>query len=173
MNQLLFTVLAVGLLGILLVPAHKVSINRQQVLLATEATSTATAIAQELMEEIIVRKFDENKCGRYETTNVATDFTGTLGINTGEISNNRNTFDDVDDFNGFTSIVSTPRLGNFRDSVRVYFVAWPNLSTPNGSQTFLKRIDVTVWSDYFFTQDNIVRPMVISKIISYRYRGGA
>lgn len=172
MSQMMLVVAAVALLGILMVPAHKVSMNRQQVLLSTEATNTATAIAQELVEEIIVRKFDENKCGRLDTTINPNDFSYPPGLETskGDTLGKTSTYDDVDDFHGYTSTISTPRLGNFVDTCRVYYVSENTPDIVSSVKTNVKRIDVKIRNPYIFSKDST---LTISKIISYRYRGGS
>ena len=173
MNQILIVVMAITLLGVLLLPTARISLSRQQVLISSEAGSTATAIGQELLEEISVRKFDENKCGRTDSTNNANDFSATLGVDAGENASDPRTFDDVDDFNGYTTTVSSPRLGSFLDTVKVYYVTDTTPDAVSGSQTFFKRIDVRVWNKYLFTQDTVAHSIALSKIISYRYRGGS
>src|SRR5437773_1341328 len=122
MGQLFAVVCATTLFGLLLVPVHQISLNRVETLLGTEASSTATALGQEMIEQIITRKFDEKKCGAGEFTQVATDFSTTLGPDSGEVTTNLNTLDDVDDFNGYRAVVLTPRLGNFVDTCKVYYV---------------------------------------------------
>lgn len=171
MNQMLFAVGAIMLLGILLVPVHQTSLNRQQVLIATEATNTATAIGQELIEEITVRKFDENYCGRGDSATSATQFSATLTIETskGDTAGRVWTYDDVDDYNNYKNTIFTPRLGNFIDSCKVYYVTEDAPDVVSGSQTFLKRIDVRVKNPYVLSKDSTV---TVSKIISYRYKGG-
>ena len=173
MNQMMLSIGAVTLLGTLFIPARKLSLNREQVLISSEATSSATAIGQELIEEITVRKFDEKFSGRGESTNVATNFSAILRPDAGEDTSKNNpyitTFDDVDDFNGYRNTVSTSRLGNFNDTVKVYYVNEDTPDVVSSTQTFLKRIDVKVRNPYVFSKDSTI---TISKVISYRYRGG-
>ena len=166
--QILLVVLAITLLGLLLLPANRALINRDQVLIQSEATSTATAIGQELVEEAIVRKFDERFSGRRESTSDPTNFSHTLGIDAGENPSNAETFDDVDDFNGYQTTIPTPRLGNFICTCKVYYVTESNPDLVSASCTFLKRIDVKVSNPYILSSDSTV---TASKIISYRYKG--
>ena len=168
MTQLLYIVGAITLLGLLLVPARKMALNRQQILMATEATTTATAIGQELLEEVIVRKFDENKCDRTDTAKNVSEVSTTLGPDAGESTINQ--YDDLDDFNGYVTTTVTPRLGNFTDSVKVYYVAEASPDAKAGSNQWLKRIDVKVKNPWVLTKDSSV---TVSKIVSYRYRGGS
>jgi len=168
---MLWVVGALALMGVMLVPVHKITLNREEVLIATEATVVAAAIGQEFLEEILVRKFDENKCGRLDTTDNAGDFSAALGIETGQgdTSGATSTYDDVDDFNGFLKVYYTPRLGEFIDSCRVYYVTEDNPDVASPTRTFLKRIDIRVRNPYIYSADST---LTISKIISYRYKGG-
>jgi hypothetical protein len=171
MNQTLFAVGALTLLGILVLPAQRTSLNRQQILMATEATNTATAIGQELIEEISVRKFDENYCGRGDSATSASLFCAALTLETskGDTAGRIWTYDDVDDFNAYASTIATPRLGGFRDSCKVYYVTEDAPDVVSATQTYLKRIDVKIRNSYILSKDSTI---TVSKIISYRYRGG-
>jgi prepilin-type N-terminal cleavage/methylation domain-containing protein len=102
---------------------------------ASELLADSAFFAQQLMEEIKSKDFvdpdDPNN------TN--------LGLNSGESSNDRTTFDDVDDFAGCTDAsVTTPDTGYTRSAT----VAYVNLSGStwqlSGSATDYKRIVVTV-----------------------------
>src|SRR5258708_18801930 len=48
-------------------------------------------------------------------------------------------FDDVDDFNGYHNTVATPRLGDFKNTCKVYFVADTAPDAVSGAKTFLDR----------------------------------
>ena len=171
MNQMMLAVCAIILIGILLVPAHNLASNREQILMSTEATMVAVAVGQEFLEEILVRKFDENKCGRLDSTSNAGDFSAILGVETsgGDTLGKTSSYDDVDDFNGFQKTYATPRLGDFIDSCRVYYVTEDNPDVASPTPTFLKRIDITIRNPHVYSKDG---PLIISKIISYRYKGG-
>jgi type II secretory pathway pseudopilin PulG len=75
----------------------------------TEAIADATFYAQELMEEIKSKKFDENDSSPWSSV---------LGVDSGEVSGNRTTFDDVDDFNGYSDQPS----GGYVRNVNVEYV---------------------------------------------------
>ncbi|MBU2437380.1 MAG: type II secretion system GspH family protein, partial [Candidatus Omnitrophica bacterium] len=59
----------------------------------SEALADAAIYAQELMEEIKSKRFDENASSPWSST---------LGVDSAESSSDRTTFDDVDDFVGCT-----------------------------------------------------------------------
>ena len=167
-QQVFYVVGAVILFGVLLLPAKRASINRDQIMISSEATMTATAVGQELIEEIYDRKFDENLGPGIKDSSV-NQLSTTMGLETakGDTAGKLNTYDDIDDFNGYTRTVPTPRLGNFVDSVKVYYVTEDQPDVIAGSKQWLKRIDVKVRNQYIISSDSTV---TVSKIIAYRYR---
>jgi Tfp pilus assembly protein PilV len=77
--------------------------------------------------------------------------TPVFGIEIGEVATNKTTFNDVDDFNGWSESPPQDRDGNtmselngWRRSVSVAWVSSANLSTVSASETGIKRITVTV-----------------------------
>src|SRR5437867_6669298 len=102
MNQLLFVALASMIVGSLTVNADRVFVQRQQALMSTEATTTGTALAQELIEEMIVRQFDQNFPNDSTGATSPSQFSTRLGVDTLEDPGNIATFNDIDDFNGYT-----------------------------------------------------------------------
>ena len=168
MNQLFFLACAAILLGSVLVTANNVALNRQEVLISTEATITGTAIAQELIEEISVRKFDQYNSAPGQLATDSTTFSLIMGPDAGENQDSVSTLNDIDDFNGFKRTVVTPRTGNFVQSCKVYFIQEGSPDALFSTQTYLKRIDVTVRNSAIISPDSCI---VVSKIVSYRYKG--
>lgn len=116
----------------------------------------AVFLAQELMEEILTRKWDENATPPGHTNNPSV-----IGTDTGETISTRSTLDDVDDYDG---LVDNPMhsadgatltaFQTFWSQVQVNYVG-SDASNPD-FETFLaknagsdfKRVDVTVnWGD--------------------------
>jgi hypothetical protein len=85
----------------------------------SEAIADATFYAEELMEWVKCKRFDEKTAAPW--TNPVS-----LGVDTGESSGNMNTFDDVDDFVNATDTRVTQSPGGYRRSVAVEYV---NLNT--------------------------------------------
>ena len=116
----------------------------------------AVFLAQELMEEVLTRKWDENS-----TPPGRTNIPSTIGMDTGESAANRSSFDDIDDYDGLIDNPmhgadgGTVSLGKpFWSQVQVNYVG-SDPSNPDfqillskGAGSFFKRIDVTVsWPD--------------------------
>ena len=118
--------------------------------------SQAVFLAQELMEEVCTRKWDENALPTGKKNSPST-----LGRDGGEVEDDRSTFDDIDDFDGFDEDPMHDAVGTTLDAfpgfwseVQVNYVgsdkAALDLDTflGSGAGTDFKRIDVTVgWSD--------------------------
>ena len=93
-----YVVLVVGLLALL--PVFVIAIRASK---GTEQLQVATYLSQELLEEIRLRKWDQNSA----TLPVYVSTRSVLGIDAGETASNKTTFNDIDDFNGWTE--SPPR----------------------------------------------------------------
>ncbi len=110
----------------------------------TESLSVAGGLAQEVMEEIRSRKFDE-----LEAKDSQGNWSTTLATDAGEPS--VADFDDVDDFNGWQTNFA-PNFSDYTATVAVDYVASNNLNTaltiptpvpPNWTPSY-KRVQVTV-----------------------------
>ncbi len=115
----------------------------------------ANRLGQELMEEVLSVQFDElankNANGNWSTPlGAETSTTGRDGA-TNEQTSSKATFDDVDDFNGFSETLTGAFTG-YRRSVTVSYVSPSDLNTPltipnpvpNNWTPDYKRIVVTV-----------------------------
>jgi hypothetical protein len=103
---------------------------------------TGPGLAQELMAEVLAMPYEDPQNPG-----------GAIGIDAGESSSARSTFDDVDDYNVWTSSDTKLRDGStaagyssWQQQVRVAFAGLANPSSNSGSDTGLKRITVTVTS---------------------------
>ncbi|MBP9864792.1 MAG: hypothetical protein KBC91_00165 [Candidatus Omnitrophica bacterium] len=104
-------------------------------------------LAQEIMEEIKSRRFDEK-----EAKSVDGNWSTVFGVDTGETTGSRTSLDDVDDYQGLSENLSAPYDGYSR-SVAVNYVNASNLNTglvipgsvPDSWTPEYKRIQVTVF----------------------------
>ena len=127
--------------------------------LNNEAIITSTGIGQSLLDEIELASFDEKAISNTLTTPDSLTTYHLLGKNDGETTHY--TFDDIDDYNGYTKVDSLNRLGTFSTEIKVYYVKtmFPDSKTLN--RTFSKRIDIIISNEY------LIDSMVFSKVISY------
>ncbi|MFZ1731892.1 MAG: hypothetical protein WBQ23_13315 [Bacteroidota bacterium] len=151
--QMLLVLGAMLLLSILVLNTNRARFMSEQQMAQSEYTIAATAVGQSLISEISSKTFDA-ATSTYEFAAVSS-FTApnSLGHNSSEVYPNYN---DVDDYHGFNTEISTPRAGTFRLSVVVDYV---NPATPDvrsSVRTRTKRIRVGVASDFLDTPVNLV-----------------
>ena len=106
---------------------------------------TAFSLADDLIEEVKGKSFDETT-KPFPTTNPANlTPANSLGPESGE---SYSTFDDIDDYNGYVKNVSAPHAENYHIGCLVQYVDGDNPDQVTLSQTFYKKVTVTVTSPY-------------------------
>lgn len=105
---------------------------------------TAFSLADDLIEEIKEKNFDE-KTLVFPTTNRSN---LTSPQNLGRESEVYPFFDDIDDYNNFTRHIEAPYVETYDLSCRVYYVQEDNSNIESSVQTFHKRVEITVTSKY-------------------------
>lgn len=159
--SLIELIIAIVVLGFVLSAMVKSFMDLSVMRVGPEYRHTQTMVGQELMEEIKSKRFDELS---FKDAN--DNWSWTLGTDSGEVSTDKSTFDDVDDFDGWNEAMSTPYSG-FTRTVDVSYVSQADLNTPlaiPGSVTSswtpeYKRIQITV-------SNNAVADLVIVSIVS-------
>ncbi|MBI5471821.1 MAG: hypothetical protein HY961_05700 [Ignavibacteriae bacterium] len=126
-----------------------------------EYAITAISLAQSVIDEAKTKSFDENAIAGSVTQ--ASDLTAAqlLGRDGGgeavaAVDTARDSqcasysrFDDVDDYNGYVRLVNTPRAEGYRISTTVSYASATFPDSVKSSQTFCKRMTVTVTSPFF------------------------
>ncbi len=160
MGQTLLVLGALVLLGIAVLAANKLMLEKLTGSYDTQATVAAISLAQAEIDEIQRKEFDENSIAK--RIYYATDMTpvSSLGPDVGETS--RSLYDDVDDYNNDTTMTSTPTLDDFTESCKVEYVNESDPDEVSSTQTFYKRITVTV------THPNMTYPVVMKALVVYR-----
>ena len=138
--------LSLSIMSTLIAPAEEKSADNVLQIKASE-------LAQSLMNDITSRAFDDNsdmsggrvRCG--EPAGGDNDCTTVIGVEADEDEDDRNTFDDVDDFNGFTDRVNS--TGGDIDGGYAQFdievnVIYAGTELGLSDNTLAKRITVTV-----------------------------
>ncbi len=162
--QTLLTIGALMLLSSVILSLNNAILGRGIMNYESEASLTATSLAQSLLEEVRTRSFDEQTVPPNRVSNPSYLTTSAnLGTEPGEVSTGD--FNDVDDYNEFGRIATTSRLGDFKEEVEVYYVRSGNLLDALNYQTYLKRIDVRVANTYIGTPDQTI---TLSTVIAYR-----
>jgi hypothetical protein len=111
---------------------------------------TAFSLADDLIEEIKQKAFDEETVDfrsiSPEELTPSNQFAPEV-VDVGE-NGDHSTWDDIDDFNGFNKAVSLPHAEGFNVSCQVDYVQENNYEQISSVQTFFKRVEVRVTSDY-------------------------
>ena len=143
-----------------LIPVFILSIRAAK---SAEKIQVCTYLSSELLEEVRLRKWD----GRVQDLIPHVDAPSpTLGVDAGETATNKATFDDVDDFNGWSETGARDPLGTaiaeFKDYTRTVAVTYVDATlTPTVATNDLKRITVC-------TLTGKVGPICLNTLVSNR-----
>jgi hypothetical protein len=161
--QMFLALGAMILLTLLITNVNKNSLYTEDVMYDSNFGITATSIASSIIEDASKKRFDQ--IYYVDTTAIydPTYFTpaADLGVDSGEVAEDPVTFNDFDDYNGYTGIDSSMPSAIFNFGCRVTYI---NANAPDDSistQSFHKKITVKVWSESM--KDTIV----MSSIFSY------
>lgn len=111
---------------------------------------TAFSLADDLIEEIKQKAFDEQTVVFRSITQG--ELTSPVNFapevrDAGE-SDDKATWDDIDDYNGYSRPVSLPHVENYLVTSTVDYVSASNQDQVSNVQTFFKRVNVIVTSPY-------------------------
>lgn len=144
-SHLILVLAAIVLLAILVLNVNRTILSSNDNTLQAEAITTTNSVAQQVIDLISSKSFDESTVNA-DITDI-NDFTSyaSFGTITGETVNQ---YDDVDDYNNYFSVVSTPRLGNVNINVDVRFVNAVQPDVTINARTRMKRVEVKATSVY-------------------------
>ena len=163
---------ALVLLGFVTLSINSMLADKAITMLDAEAALNAVSIAQTMLDEVMTKSFDgatATGARIYDSSKFAPpDGLGPSGlelslvglIDTLDLSDKY--YNDVDDYNGYTRITTTPVLGNFTVCDTVYYVVGSNPEQRSNVQTSFKKVVVTV------RHPNMRFPLQISDISVYR-----
>ena len=117
----------------------------------------ATSIATSIIEEATSKSYDESSDSTSVSSLGELTLAGSLGPESGETYA---TFDDFDDYNGFTKRDSTMPSAIFDISCEVMYIHPSNIKVKYHSQYWHKKINVTVSSP--FAQDTFKTSSIFS-----------
>jgi hypothetical protein len=158
-GQQLLTIFAITLLTILAINVYRSSGSRSDTNLYDEAIITGTGIGQSMLNEVDSKAFDETTVLKSVSTPDSLTPPLSLGPDAGEVLSTE--YDDIDDYNNFVRTDSLSRLGVFKTSVKVYYIAKMSPSVKSSSPTFTKEIDIYV------TNFSLPDTLKFNRIISY------
>jgi len=148
---------ALVLLGLASLGINHMLADKTIVMLEAEASLNATSIAQIMIDEVMTKSYDASTAGGSRVWD-STQFTSpaALGPNATETGNvgtlpdsstpfrSDKYYNDVDDYNNYSRVVKTPILGKFTVVDTVYYLTEANLNVKSSSQTYYKKVLVTV-----------------------------
>lgn len=144
-QEIIFTMAAMVLFSTILLSANRMILRNDTMVVEGELEYEVIALANNIIEESRVAAFDEETVTGFVPINIPADFT-TIGIDGGEISSNRSTFDDFDDYNGWSDTITTDQ-GEFTVRSEVTYLNTSTLN-PTTSKSTLKQITVTITNEF-------------------------
>jgi len=132
-------------------------IGMQDLSYDNEAILAATSLAQSVLHNVTAKNFDEVTTTKKLLSADSLTYPETLGPDPGETYA---TFDDVDDYNGYSDSLATDRLGGFEFAVTVNYATL--VGAPSPTRTFLKAVSITVGGRYLTQNENIVLNTIVS-----------
>jgi hypothetical protein len=169
-GQMLQTIGALGLLSLLILNANRAVLGNTRTVYTGQYASTAISIAQSYILDATTKNFDEASIGSAAIKD-PTKFSAHLGPDGTE--SGISSFDDIDDYNGYIELVTTPTdaLTTYQVNCTVEYVSAADPSTVSSPQTFFKRITVSVsvpYADPTLFQGEGTTPAVrLSSVVSY------
>ena len=150
-GQMLLSLCAVVLLSFLILRVDSSQLTTQEQLINSKIGIMAISIGSSIIEDANKKAFDEKTVNG--SVGNANDLSSTLGTDIGEYSNDPNTFDDFDDYNGMNQPYYSLDSTKFNIRCSVYYIDPKNPGTKSTIQTFSKEMDLTISSP--FMQDTI------------------
>ena len=158
-GQMLLAIAGFFLLGNLILNVNKSNTERMIVTYTNETVINASGLAQSIFDEIQMKAFDEATINAPVSAVNALTTVQKLGPETGEINNTD--FDDIDDYNNYSTVITLDRMGDFSINVSVSYVNTLNPNVKSVTQTFSKHFEVKLMNF------NLLDTLKFDQIISY------
>ncbi len=143
--QTMLTIAGMVILALISLRFNSAVLNTSDSQTENKIYLTAFSIADNLIEEIKGKSFDQTTI-EFPTTNPASlTPPSSLGPDSGEEYPDYN---DVDDYNGFKDTLTAPYFETYYVNCSVYYVDSDDPDAASSTQTFYKKVTVTVSSPY-------------------------
>jgi hypothetical protein len=123
-----------------------------------QAIIDATVIAQTMVREVGAKSFDQKTVTGKVLVADSLTAPNKLGKETGETYA---TFNDIDDYNGYTKVDSTSRLGKFDVGVRVWYTTLALRGESTNVPTFMKTVAVKVKGNPYWKDSLEVKSVIV------------
>jgi hypothetical protein len=172
-SNMILTIGALVLFGTFLSSSNRLMTGNTQIATQNEYNLTALALAQSVIDEAKIKAFDEATVTTSVISPVFLTAPGSLrNDGSAESTPTPDTlasngfasirvFDDIDDYNGYTRRVNTPRADGYNISVSVGYASETYPDSAKSTQTYAKKMTVTVTSNY------ISQPLTLSYNFTY------
>ena len=161
-GQTMLTAAFFVLVTVSVMSANRMILNSMTDVCEQEALEQGSAFANALMNEILTKKFDSKVNYSFGYQNVGS-FDGPYSMGPGTAIPAPDVvpyksidqtllpyqYNDVDDYNGYERSADSQDIQGFRLKVSVYYVTKANPETNANTQTYYKRVDVTVTQPQF------------------------
>ncbi|WP_018128364.1 hypothetical protein [Balneola vulgaris] len=155
---------AMVLVSLLVQSANRKMNANSMLLVENEFESEIAAISQEIIEESRLLAFDEATVTGFVPVDIPAGFSD-IGRDLAETAD-KVTFDDFDDLDGWSGIVSTT-LSDFNVSIEVVYID-KTTGIQTNAKTTLKEIQITITNDLVrFQNTTTLKPYYFSYIRSY------
>lgn len=167
-GQMLLVLGAIVIFSMIVLNVNKALLNSTEMSLEAESTVTATTLAQSIITEITSKAFDTYTAN--STVESVDELTSAYGLGRAWSENitvddtnldDYSDLNDIDDFNGHSDVVNTPRFGDYTLSMEVKYVNPSNPDQVVYTRTWMKRIKVTV------TGPSLEQPLTLYYYSSY------
>jgi len=161
-GQTLLSIGALILLGTTIVSVNRMSLQHGTILNQTEIGVYATSLATSIIEEASGQHFDDATVNDAVTLTSSLTPSSSLGPESGETTVPASTinFNDFDDYNNLTLGLNVAGIDSFTVKASVYYVNDTLPSVKVTSQTWFKRLDVSVYGTA--TSDTIKMSYIFS-----------
>ncbi len=160
MIQNLLLIGAFIILGIIILSVNNIIFSNNTAIMENEIQITGIGLAQQLMDEITSRGFDENTLGG-QFIQFPTQLTpeSSFGPESGEPP-----FDDVDDYHNYSTTINTPRVDGYQLDVVISYASPLSPINDVSFRTFLKRVKIIATNPkYMHNPDSLS----FSSIVTY------
>lgn len=156
--QSLLAIGAIWLFALVSINFNSTVVHNISIEVENKAYLDAFSLADDMIEEIKQKAFDEAVVDSFKTLPVDS-LSTVLGSEEG---NDRKLFDDIDDYNGLIDTIGLPYVENFLRTTKVSYADTANNFNPTNNKAYYKRVDVTVES----LNNYLTNPVTLSFIFT-------
>jgi len=140
----MLTIAAMFLLSTLILRSNRIFLATSSVMFDTKFAVLGTSIATSIIEDASNKAFDQSSdtASVYNLNELTS--SGLLGPEAGEVYE---FFNDIDDYNGYSGVDTSMPSAKFNIDCSVYYVTSSNLNSASSSETWNKKITVSISSE--------------------------